>query len=298
MLWTILISLFCTYLLLNFVSLRLLVTNPFYSGFFSVKDLVNYIKHKDYNRCPDGEMTCYAAHFGRGKTLSAVHKISSLYKKYNNKMVYDRSRRKMVMQKIHVISNVKFNNIPSYQPLEGLQQIVENAYMNRSVDEKNDTLTVILVLIDEASVQLNSRSFKSNINPDFLNTLLTSRHYHMSIFYTSQKFNLTDKLLRDVTQTVIECHKLWRFQVQYVFDGTDLENAANPSLIQPIRRIGFFVTDKDYASYDTLAVVDQLKKSVDTNDFISEEEILKLREPKYFDKKDKKKLLSNNPKTA
>lgn len=273
----ILITLAVLYIYYSFVSIRIASKHPLLSLFYSLKDSFNYFRYKKFNICPTGEMTCFTAHFGRGKTLSAVHKVYGLYKRYNDKKVYDESRKKWITQKVHIISNVTFNDLSAYSPLEGIQQIVNEALVNKGIDEENDTRTVILVLIDEASVQLNSRNFKSNIPPDFLNTLLTSRHYHMSFFYTSQKFNLTDKLLRDVTQTVIECRKIWRFQVQYMYDGTELENTANMTMVKPKFKTGFFIRDRDYRRYDTLAIVQNLKKSIDRNDFMSEEEILKLR---------------------
>lgn len=276
-LW-ILIAFIGLYVWYQFTSLRIMSKHPLLTAFYSVKDVWDYITKKGYNTCPTGEMICFSAHFGKGKTLSAVHRVASLYHRYNNKIVYDKYRKKYVKQVIHVISNVKFNDIETYEPLDGLQQIVNNAYLNRAIDEAENTRTVLLVLIDEASVQLNSRNFKSNITADFLNTLLTSRHYNMSMFYTSQKFNLTDKLLRDVTQLVIECKKIWRLQVQYIYDGTELEQAGNSKMVAPMKKTGWFIRNRDYNRYDTLAVVENLKHSVDKDDFLSAEEILALRQ--------------------
>ena len=182
----------------------------------------------------------------------------------------------MVLQKIHIISNVAFKDIP-YEPLESLSQVVCCAYRNKKIDIQNNTRTVVLVVLDEASSQLNSRNFKSNIDPEFLNTLITTRHYHMSFYYTSQKFKLVDALMRSVTQTCINCKKVWRFMVQNYYDADEVEYASNPTLIKPIRRTGFFIKDKDYNAYDTLAVVDKLKKSVKDGDMMSEQEILEMR---------------------
>lgn len=53
-----------------------------------------------------------------------------------------------------------------------------------------------------------------------------------------------------------------------------LENAQDPSLVKPLRRDCWFVTDADYNAYDTLQVVDNLQKSFDENDMLSEAEIL------------------------
>ena len=60
---------------------------------------------------------------------------------------------------------------------------------------------------------------------------------------------------------VIQCKKIWRFQLNYYYDGFMLENAQDPSLVKPLRRDCWFVTDADYNAYDTLQVVDNLQNS-------------------------------------
>lgn len=270
------------YVIIKYPQFRIAVFHPLSDVYYFFRDLYFYIAHKEYNNCITGEMICFSGLFGKGKTLSAVHYVMQLYKSFNNRLVWDKEKNKFVTQKVHIISNVKLLGIENYEHLESLSQIVQEAYINKDIDRQEDTRTVLLVLIDEASVQLNSRSFKTNINADFLNTLLTSRHYHMSMFYTSQRFTLTDKLLRDVTQTVIDCHKFWRLQGQFIYDGYELENAGNPELVLPKRKTGFFVRNADYNAYDTLAVVDNLQKSFDRDDFISDAEILALRNPQKF----------------
>lgn len=255
---------------------RLIVLHPFKTIYYSVRDLYFYFKHKQYNEYTAGVLNCYCAHFGGGKTLSIVHYVTLLFKRYNNKKVWDRGRKRFVLQKIHIISNVDLKSCP-YEPLQSLSQVVACAYNNKKIDDEENTRTVVIVLLDEASVQLNSRSFKTNIDPIFLNTLLTSRHYHISFLYSSQKFKLTDALMRSVTQNCINCKKIWRFMVQSVYDADEIEYASDPTMVKPRRRTGFFVRDFDYNSYDTLACVDKLKKSVDENDMMTPEEILAMR---------------------
>lgn len=255
---------------------RIAILHPVSDVVYAVRDSIDYFRKKRYNYYNAGKLDCYCAHFGGGKTLSIVHYVTWAYQYYNNKLVWDSGLGCFVRQRIHVISNVSFNTIP-YQPLEGLDQIVNLSMYNKDLDKKTLTRTVTLVVIDEASAQLNSRSFKSNIDPNFLNTLITSRHYHISILYSSQKFKLTDKLMRDVTQRVIVCKKIWRFMCQYEYDADQLEYASDPTLVRPFKRTGFFVRNKDFNAYDTLAVVGSLKKSVDKNDMLSEKEILDLR---------------------
>ncbi len=260
---------------INFVPFRLAVRHPFLTIYYVISDFINYVVRKGWNNCPTGKLIAYTALFGKGKTLSVVHYVVGLYNRYNNKPVYDRDRKKFVTQKIHVISNVDLS-IP-FEKFVSLEQIVRVAEKFREIDKENDTLTCTLVLGDEFSVQMNSREFKKNIDPLFLNTLLTCRHHHISLIYDAQRFNHVDALLRQVTSYVVECKKVWRFMVQYQYDAYELENASNPSLITPQLRFGWFVRDKDYNAYDTLACVGNLKKSFESGDMLSEEEIIALQ---------------------
>lgn len=258
------------------VCVRVALSHPFNAIFYAVKDFINWIRYKRWRNCRTGKIICYVGLFGKGKTLSAVHAICAAYRKYNNKLIYDSDRRKWVTQKVHIISNVELA-IP-YEKFTALSQIVRVAEHMREEDEKNDTLTVTMVLGDEFSVQLNSRAFKSNIDPLFLNTLLTCRHHHISLCYTAQRFNHVDALLRQVTSYVLTCNKCWRFMVHGQYDAYELENATDPTLVKPQRRFGWFVEDKDYAAYDTLACVGNLVKSCKKGDMLSEDEILALQQ--------------------
>ena len=56
-----------------------------------------------------------------------------------------------------------------------------------------------------------------------------------------------------------------------------MENAANAMLLTPLSRGCWFVRDKDYAAYDTLACVGNLKKSMAAGDMMTEDEILALQ---------------------
>lgn len=273
MVWIILLV--ALVLLAAFPTLRCALFHPVKLVRFGAVDLFNYIKYQGWNNCPAGELVAYTGLFGKGKTLSAVHKVVSMYHQYNGKQIYDRDRKAWVTQRIKVLSNVALQ-IP-YDDFVSLQQVVHCAEKNGEYDKEHDTLTVTLVLGDEFSVQMNSRNFKSNIDPLFLNTLLTCRHYHISLYYTAQRFGHVDALLRQVTSSVIECDKLWRFQRQAVYDAWEMENATNSNLLTPLARKCWFVTNKDYNAYNTLACVGNLQKSFKAGDMMSEEEILALR---------------------
>ena len=268
----IVVLLFCYY---RFIPFRLVVKNPFSSVYYGIKDLRERIIHHTGRNCPTGQIIAYTALFGGGKTLSVVHYVTTLFYRYDGLKVWDRDRKKFVTQKIHVISNVDL--VIPYEKFVSLEQIVRVADKFHEMDLENDTLTVTVVLGDEFSVQLNSREFKKNIDPLFLNTLLTCRHHHILMVYDAQRFNHVDALLRQVTLSVIECKKVWRFMIQYEFDAYEMENAVNPLLLTPKARYGWFIRDADYQAYDTLACVGNLKKSCEKGDMLSEEDILKLQ---------------------
>lgn len=254
-----------------FPTLRCAAFHPISLTVYGVRDIFRYIRDKRYNFCGSGELVAYTGLFGRGKTLSAVHKVVGMYKAFDGKKVWCPRRRKIVTQKIKVISNVKLN-IP-YEELTSLKQIVQAARGQQIIDDANGTLTVTLVLGDEFSVQMNSRNFRTNIDPLFLNTVLTCRHYYISLYYTAQRFSHVDALLRQVTRYVLDCDKLWRFQRLNCYDAWEMENALNPRLITPLARSCWFVKDSDYSAYDTLAVVDNLEHAVDEGDMMTPEEI-------------------------
>lgn len=87
-----------------------------------------------------------------------------------------------------------------------------------------------------------------------------------------------DALLRQVTSYAVECDKLWRFQRLKYFDAWDLENASSTQLVQPFRKACWFVKDKDYNAYNTLACVGNLTHEVRAGNMMTEDEILKLQQ--------------------
>ena len=258
--------------LVTFPTLRCAVSHPVLLSWYGFRDIYYYFSRKTYNFCGTGELVAYTGLFGKGKTLSAVHRVVSAYQQYNGKKVWCPRRKKIVTQRVKIISNVSLQ-IP-YEDFVSLEQIVSDAHSKQAYDDEHDTLTVTLVLGDEFSVQMNSRNFKTNIDPLFLNAILTCRHYYISLYYTAQRFGHVDALLRQVTSYVTECDKLWRFQRLSRFDAWELENAANAQLIRPFSRSCWFVRDKDYQAYDTLACVGNLEHAMKSGGMISEEEIL------------------------
>lgn len=259
-----------------FPTFRCIVHHPIRVVVNGVCDLWDYIRYKQYNLCQTGELVAYTGLFGKGKTLSAVHRVVSAYHQYDGRVVWCPRRQQFVTQRVQVISNVALS-IP-YEDFVSLEQVVLAAERKDAYDDDHDTLTITLVLGDEFSVQMNSRSFKTNIDPLLLNTILTCRHHYISLYYTAQRFGHVDALLRQVTSYVVECDKLWRFQRYATYDAWDLENATNTQLIIPMGRGCWFVTDDDYNAYNTLACVGNLTKAMKEGDMMSESEILALQQ--------------------
>lgn len=263
-------------LLACFPKIRCAAFHPIATVYYGAKDLYFYFKWNLKNLCPTGSLVAYVGLFGKGKTLSAVHRVVSAYRRYDGLPVWCRRRHKMVTQRVKIISNVSLPSVP-YESFVSLEQIVADAERKAAYDDAADTLTVTLVLGDEFSVQMNSRNFKKNVDPLFLNTLLTCRHYHISLFYTAQRFMQVDALLRQVTSYVVDCDKTWRLQGNNEYDAWEMENSTNSMLLTPLHRRAWFVRDSDYAAYDTLACVGNLKKEMQEGNMLSEDEILALQ---------------------
>lgn len=276
----ILILLIFAVLLAVSVVFRLIVFHPYSVIYYVLWDGLMYVQHKLHNECPYGKIKTYIAHsgtsFGTGKTLSATREIVRAYNQYNGKPVWCPRRRRIVTQRIHVLSNVDFQTIP-FERLETLAQFVQETDQVTQFDDEHESLTVTFLLIDEASSQLNSRSFKSNFDAPFISRLLTSRHVRANLILTSQRAGMVDKLMRDVTNYYISCQKLWRFEILRFYDAYEVECATDPNTVAPLHRSGYFIKDDLFKNYDTFASVKALEKSCKEGDMLSAEQILALR---------------------
>ena len=269
-----LILLFVAFVIFRVIPLRLCLFHPVTAVYNACRDLWHYIIYRKWREFRTGYLIAYVGLFGKGKTLSAVHYVMDCYRHYNGLKVYDQESGRWVTQRIYVISNVDLA-IP-FEKFVSLRQVVDVPDRMKVYDAEHGTRTCTLVLGDEFSVQLNSRDFRKNIDPLFLNTLLTCRHHRISLIYTSQRFSHVDALLRQVTSYVVSCNKIWRFMVHCEYDAFQLESAADPGLVMPVRSYGWFIRDRDFNAYDTYACVGNLRKSCLDGDMMSEEEILSL----------------------
>ena len=265
------------------IRVRMVVFHPISCLCYACSDVFLFFKQHRYDWFEGGHLDCYEAPFGGGKTITMVHDGLALYKRYNNKRVFDRRRGIWVTQRVLLLSNVEIKDCEGYQYLSGLKQFVECAKYNEVFDLKYNTRTCVIGCLDEASVQLNSRNFKSNIDYGFLSVLLTCRHFAIDLYTTSQKFHLQDALLRSVTQRVIHCEKVWRLVTKAFYNADDVEKTGSLTLLNPLTISGYICSNKDYGSYDTYAVVENLDRDTQNGDMMTAEEILAARGNFYAD---------------
>lgn len=239
---------------------------------WGLHDIYYYFKHKEYNRCPEYGMirlNCATSSqvFGCGKTLLLVIRARSIYKKYNNKLVWDSDKKKFVVQTVHIISNVELFDIP-YIKFSGVNQLID---IDKFGFPDQD---ITIYLLDESGAIFNSRQYRDNISSDFLTRLLQSRKHKVALYMTSQRFQFTDKILREVCSTVTTCRKWWRIVKSSVYDAYALENAVNTRLIKPKSISYRFIFDSDYHSYNSYQLVESLRKDYMPGMYLDTKEIL------------------------
>lgn len=218
-------------------------------GIYSVYDIYTYFRDKKYKEFNYFGICMFIGMFGKGKTLSMVHKANQIYAQYGDSIKF--------------ISNLDLKGIP-YTPLINFEQICQIGL------EEDVNRAGTVVLIDEISSVLSHRNY-SNFPLEMLNVLTQQRKKKVYIMCTAQRFFMVDKLFRAITTYVVDCNKLWRFQNNKYYDAWELENATNSALLKHCSNSWFFVKNKDYHAYDTTQMI---SKSAST-DFISNDEALR-----------------------
>ena len=148
---------------LLFPFLRWVLFHPVTSVRWAGSDIWDYIRHKRYNECKAyGQVFMFTASdaqaFGSGKTLSMVRWVRGMYKRYNGLPVWDSGTKSFVTQRVIVISNVVFNDIP-YIPFIGRDQFVN---LDKLPHTEHD---ILLFVIDEAGMEFNSYTYHEPNEP-------------------------------------------------------------------------------------------------------------------------------------
>lgn len=255
------------------------------------KDTYMYIKRKGWKEFKKYGIKVFVGMFGHGKTLTSSHFAHKFYKKYGDDLLF--------------IANYKLKDMP-YTPLVSFEQLVEVQELRQEIETTKNEIEIIekrleygAVLEDEELAELESLKFKletkqkefpykgvvvciseielllnnrkyADFPIELLHTLCQQRKFKMYCMVDAQRFGMIDIAFRRISTWVDDCHKIWRFQCNKVYDAWDMENAINPQYVKPLRRYCFFVRDKDYNGYDTTESVTRYNSA----DFISNKESL------------------------
>lgn len=268
---------FLIFICLKSLHVRYFLFHPFKVCKYAFLDVYDYFKHKKYNECKEyGKVIMLTASdsqaFGCGKSLSMVRMCNNLNERYNNRPVWDYDHNCFVDQHIFFVSNLELKNVDNYIPFTSKEQF---KYVDKMNIGKHD---VVFFVLDEAGIVFNSRQYKDNLPTEFIQKLLQVRHFKIGFLTNAQRFNMVDKVFREISNTVYTCSKWWRFVVLRAFDAYELENAVNPSLLVPISSKIWFALNKDFNSYDTNYNVDTLREELENGDILTTKEILDLRD--------------------
>lgn len=255
------------------------------------KDIFMYIKRKGWKEFKKYGIRVFVGMFGYGKTLTGSIIAHYLYKKHGDSLLF--------------ISNYKLKRMP-YVPLVSFEQLVEVQELRQNMENlkekvgmyeyrlnNGDELFIIeqkhlkklkaelkqkqtefpyqgvVVCISEIELLLNNRKY-ADFPIELLHTLCQQRKFKMYILCDAQRFGMIDIAFRRISTYVDDCHKIWRFQCNSMYDAWEMENAINPQLVKPLKKYCFFVRDKDYNGYDTTESVTRYNSA----DFISNKESL------------------------
>ncbi|WP_417202841.1 zonular occludens toxin domain-containing protein [Acetoanaerobium sticklandii] len=212
---------------------------------WKIIDIYRYIKYKQWLLFDGFGLHIFVGLFGKGKTISMVQLAYSYACRYPHLNIY---------------TNIDLKDFPNPE------RITRLVNYNQIIDSPPDSLFVI----DEISTLFQSRSW-ANFPMPLLSQLLQVRKNKKMIIATAQRFSHVDKLIRDVTYSVIDCNcifKRWNFCTWYIAE--DWEDKNPMSIPVPYNRSTFIQTDKLRNLYDTYEIISNKNKE----DFLTSEEIL------------------------
>lgn len=256
----------------------------------------DYIYYREWNNPPFNALTTVVGASnmctGSGKTLYASNHIQNMYKRYNNKKQRDKKTNKLFTNKIMVMSNIKLYDV-EYIDFKGFEQIRQFAELKEQLEKDNPDIRYYLyVLVDEASVLLNSSQWKSKDNPLSLNALfdlVQTRHLQIQeICFTSQRFEMVDVNVRRLSNYVKTCQLVdlpllnkKRFLILRTYIARDLEECTSELMIKPIRTECVYINNKKgfrYGNYNTCELAGKIFKKLDENDYLSDDDFSKTLE--------------------
>lgn len=218
-------------------------------GFKNPINLLKTATYRKKNRKKDFPyfgIHAFMGEFGSGKTLSAVKTTIEIIEKY---------------PKTILITNTIVKNIDSNTEVyifKNAQELID--ILQKVLTEKNRDGYIIFM--DEMHVVLSDLFGSSN--PIFLTYLSQLRKLGIIIIGTCQLYNKCPKMVRDylrLSGQIVFCHKILQGITlnRYVDMETATENSSL-KLEYKLKRIDwYFHTIELYESYDTHAIVSQIK---------------------------------------
>ena len=231
------------------------------------KDIIRLTKNKEWNKFNFWGLHLYLGMFGGGKTISAVRRVYDICRRHKG---------------VTVLTNLNLFNFPKDTTIIKLV----NSKQILDLPDKS------IVLIDEIGSIFNSRDFssgKKSVPKPVYQLILQCRHRRIVLFGTVQRWNLLDKQLRDIADSVTVCHSyfadpLARYTTNSTYNAQEYDKwFANPLL--PLRRtsyIGYVQTDELRKRYDTIEMVEGMLEA----EYIPDEQILQNREGIDFSPED------------
>lgn len=218
------------------------------------KNPINFFKTARYRRkhrkrtFPYYGIKAFMGEFGSGKTLSAVKTTIEIKEKYPNAII---------------ISNTEIKGVNNIHYFETSEELIK--LMRELISEKYEHGYVIF--IDELHVVLSALFGSSD--PIFLTYLSQLRKLGVVIIGTCQIYNKCPKDVRDylrLSGEIIFCKKVWKgITINQYVDMETCQETANLKLQYKIKNWEwYFHTIQLYESYDTNAVVKQIKDLMKT----------------------------------
>ena len=206
----------------------------------SIQDMINR-KKELYNFSDFFGIRLICGRTGGGKNMTANYLIMQIREKYGDSVL-------IATNFNHKLADFKFNSLSDFT--------------------KTYNLPVLFVL-DEANTIFNSRKYK-DFNFSFLRTLTHNRHERKMIYCLTQDYDMLDISFRRLCLYVINCktrfHRLTSFKTYLVEDYEQMiseKNIDKKRKIKPISKTVFVQTDKMRSMYDTLEMVEDLKKDLE-----------------------------------
>jgi len=170
----------------------------------------------------------YIGNQGHGKSLGAVAKTLILAELTNAR----------------IVSNIVLKS-PRYIPFTEWREL--------------ETMRNVIILFDEIATAVDSRNFKSGDQMEFTHFFAQLRKRGNTFIYTAQRFNLVEKRIREQTDYVIECVKVYHNKHWYLYqDLYDTQQGVERAKFLGRYHVAF--PHYIYSQYDTLETVETTLK--------------------------------------